>query len=395
VLVIVGADDVAAVTAALEEIKAALPARGAAVVYEELGRVFPDSPEHFGFRDGISTVAPRGRLSDGARHYLSRRYVDPGDPRALRFSKPGQALVWPGQFVFGYPRQAGGDPVAAGPIRDGGAAWLRNGSLLVFRRLRQDVPAFRRFVAAEASRLAGISGFGHITQPVLAAMLVGRWPNGTSLTIKPNAPARSPMNDRLRVNHFGYASATPPIGVSADRYIKTEEGFVAGGDAEMRAVPGARGDPDGVRCPKFAHVRKVNPRDLVTDLGPSTETLTLQVLRRGITFGTQYDGDGTGAGAADDGDRGLLFLCYQTSIADQFERMTIKWMNRPLGPEGDAGHDLLVGQSHGASGARAATLRSPDGDETTITADADWVIPTGGGYFLSPSLSTLRSLAGV
>ena len=44
--------------------------------------------------------------------------------------------------------------------------------------------------------------------------------------------------------------------------------------------------------------------------------------------------------ALDNGDRGLLCLCYQTSIKDQFEVLNTDWMNRRNGPEGDAGHAL-------------------------------------------------------
>ena len=38
-------------------------------------------------------------------------------------------------------------------------------------------------------------------------------------------------------------------------------------------------------CPHFAHIRKVNPRDSVTDLGKTGDTLLRMLLRRGITFG--------------------------------------------------------------------------------------------------------------
>lgn len=82
-------------------------------------------------------------------------------------------------------------------------------------------------------------------------------------------------------------------------------------------------DVSGHLCPRFAHVRKVNPRDLPTDQGGAFhQTLTFQVLRRGITWGDPFPRE---EGVADpaDGQRGLLFLCYQTSIRRQFEVLNV------------------------------------------------------------------------
>jgi len=76
----------------------------------------PGDVEHFGFRDGISQPGVRGRLSARPDHGLTRRYLDPSDPRAATFARPGQPLLWPGQFVFGYATELKDDPVTPGPI---------------------------------------------------------------------------------------------------------------------------------------------------------------------------------------------------------------------------------------------------------------------------------------
>jgi hypothetical protein len=67
-------------------------------------------------------------------------------------------------------------------------------------------------------------------------------------------------------------------------------------------------------------------------------------------------------------------------------------MNRQNGPQ-DGGHDLLVGQNHSVAAGREGRLRTPLG-EVSLKTMADWVIPTGGGYFFAPSISALRSLIG-
>lgn len=198
------------------------------------------------------------------------------------------------------------------------------------------------------------------------------------------------MDDRLQVNHFGYAADASLIRVCDDPHIMTEEAVVPADDEGLRPVTGAPADLSGHRCPKFAHVRKMNPRDLSTDQGSPRLTLASQVLRRGITFGPPFP-DNENAAASDQAERGLLFLAYQTSLGDQFEFLTEKWMNQAVGPDDSAGHDLLVGQEDAST--LVATLEEVDRPSVPISLEGGWVVPTGGGYFFSPSISTLHAMA--
>jgi deferrochelatase/peroxidase EfeB len=266
---------------------------------------------------------------------------------------------------------------------------MDNGSFLVFRRLRQDVAAFGSFLAAEVERIRDVPGFAGMTTDRFAALIVGRWPKGTALMRSATGDEPEPMGDRFAVNHFGFGDPARPIKVSSDPFAQIEEAFAA--TSELRTVAGAPADPSGAICPRLAHIRKVNPRDLPTDQGGADRTLTFQMLRRGITWGRQFPTE-RAEQEADDGQRGLLFLSYQTSITEQFETLNSAWMNRAAGPEGAAGHDLLLGQGTLATRERTGELRADEGRHT-IRTTARWVIPTGGGYFFAPSLSLLRRLA--
>jgi Dyp-type peroxidase family len=365
-----------------------------AILWEQRGAVLPGDVEHFGFRDGISQVGVRGRLSTSARHFLTRRWFDPADPRALQYARPGQPMVWPGQFVFGYRRGDPLDALSPGEIKHGAPVWTTDGSLLVLRRLRQDVAAFRDFVSGQAALLQRLPGFADMTADKVAAKLVGRGPNGSALARTPDRPSADESSDMLCINAFEYATEWAPSEVCSDAYVR-DEGLAAVPIGELRTTPGAPADSAGLRCPTFAHVRKVNPRGMNTDQANSPlSTRQFQMLRRGITWGSGY----STARAGDDGDRGLLFMSYQTSIANQFEKLTLAWMNLEDPPEGPSGQDLLVGQDNEKL-VRRAVLRSddpahPDAAEAIVTeTHQPWIVATGGEYLFAPSKSALQQFA--
>ncbi|MEQ1662019.1 MAG: Dyp-type peroxidase [Thiobacillus sp.] len=374
ILLIIGGDTAEAALKFAMSLRSAASMAGCSTMYEELGQNLPGEVEHFGFRDGISQVGVRGRLSSVADDFLTLRRLAPTDPLAKVLAKPGQPLVWPGQFVFGYPTHQPGSPLDPGPNSDGGAPWMKNGSYLVFRRLRQDIPAFRQFLQAQAGALSA-----QLHRPITAeeagALIVGRWPDGSPVSLAPFRPNASISDDEMMVNNFAYAQGTPAMTVSDSI-------------GEERDLAAQQDDALGQRCPFFAHVRKVNPRDLATDQGIAGRTLTFQMLRRGIPYGQPFSGPDP-----DGEDRGLLFLAYQTSFKRQFNVLNSLWVNNPSAPEmSDEGHDILVSQNSGKD--RFATLRDPTGTVmATIQAQERWVIPTGGGFFFTPSISFLKSLS--
>src|SRR5207244_4240537 len=108
--------------------------------------------------------------------------------------------------------------------------WMRHGSFLAFRRLRQDVAAFRRFVAAQAA--VATAQLGQPVNPAeLQAWIVGRWPDGTPLARSPAGPDPAVAADDMAVNFFGILEDEPAVTVLED--------------GVRRQVAGAPGDRTG------------------------------------------------------------------------------------------------------------------------------------------------------
>ncbi|MEM7523295.1 MAG: Dyp-type peroxidase, partial [Pseudomonadota bacterium] len=145
-------------------------------------------------------------------------------------------------------------------------------------------------------------------------------------------------------------------------------------------------DPDGDKCPMSSHVRRVNPRlyagvDPVT--GEEIHDDTPRIMRRSYSYGPRGD---------DDADRGLMFMCYNASIAEQFEVIQ-RWVGggnstRIL----SAQNDPLLGPPP-ERGTR--TFRYVDNDvvKRVDLGRAPFVGVEWGLYFFAPSIEATGELA--
>lgn len=366
-VVIVAADTPDDLAAAVRDVTTGAEKHGLTVLFTQRGSNLPGplaGHEHFGFKDGISQPGVRGRLTDPDLP-ITPRLLAPADPRHDLFARPGQPLLWPGQFLLGEPRQDPQDPLAPAAPSTAFPDWARRGSYLVCRRLAQDVAGFWEDIAVMAD------GVG--ADPVtLAARLVGRWPSGAPVPRTSHADDPVLAGDEFASNHFLFNDDTrPAVLAGVDGYP---------GDRSVAATA----DQFGVVCPHAAHIRKVNPRDGATDFGTPADTLLRLMLRRGIPYGPPLAGVTDPPAELVTADRGLIFVAVMASIEDQFEFVTRRWANSPAMPD-VGGPDPIIGQRDRYGDRRRTVLV----DGRPLEFARDHVIPTGGGYFFVPPISAV------
>ena len=303
-----------------------LMSQAAKVVASEAGRAIfnkhHDGLEHFGYVDGRSQ--PLMLLED----------VD---------AEAGNGGISDWDPTF---------PLSQVLVRDpAGASKNSFGSFFVFRKLEQNVAAFKK-AEEEIGSASGVNN-GELA----GATLVGRFEDGTPVLVQKTDGANEPIS-----NNFNYS-----------------------------------GDPDGRKCPIHAHIRKTNPRgESAVKFGiPEAEERSHIMARRGIPYGRRNS-------TVEPTDRpthkvGLLFMAYQSNLLNQFEFTQSTWANNPdfldqATPTSDGtGIDPVIGQG----GVSNLTHFAEWDNEASITKKIPFgghVRHKGGEYFFAPSKSMLRSL---
>jgi deferrochelatase/peroxidase EfeB len=215
---------------------------------------------------------------------------------------------------------------------------------------------FKRAVLETASRLG-------VDPSYVGAMVIGRFEDGTPLALQSAWGMHDPVP-----NDFNYSS-----------------------------------DLHGLKCPHFAHIRKVNPRGC--GLERPVDERRHFFPRRGQTYGLRWD-DPNDYRIDDKPENGvgLLFMAFNSDIGAQFvytQRMFANATPELAIPESPFGlADMLAGQ-----GRRPAIVEWPvswgGGDAEQVSLDAKRTAPCfdsfvsmrGGEYFFMPSLAFLETLS--
>ena len=295
----------------------------------------PNGPkEHFGFRDGIAQPHIAGMPSREDGHAI-----------------PGN-IIPTGEILLGYANAYGEMP--EGPTDANGQGFGRNGTFLVFRQLHQDVVGFWNYVARQAAN----KGYAPV---VLAAKMVGRWPDGTPLVESPTGPQPT---------------------------LQTHDRFVY---ARHHTHP----DPFGFHCPIGSHIRRTNPRDSLNDDPQKSVMLSNQhrIVRRGRSYGKPLVPNMDPAklmDTPDDGtERGLHFICLNAAIDRQFEFVQNLWANNPKFGGLYDDPDPLIGV---LDGERSTFTVQQEPLRCTYSDMPRFVQMRGGAYFFLPGIAAIRML---
>lgn len=291
-------------------------AHGVAAIYKQDCHVLTTEREPFGFRDSVSNPAVEGSGIPG--------------------SNPLEAPLKPGEFVLGYADEKGQMAPVPQPEVLG-----RNGAYIAYRKLYQDVAAFRRFLAQNSESAAG--------QEFLAAKMMGRWRSGAPLALCPAQDDPELGADPTRNNNFLYRDD----------------------------------DPQGYKTPLGSHIRRTNPRDQFESF---PDVRRHRLIRRGTVYGPALP-DGV---REDDGaDRGTLFLFIGADLSRQFEFVQSEWVNQGIfiGSPGET--DPIAGPNDGTG--RFTIPKRPI--RQRLSRLSRFVICRGGEYFFLPGLPALRWLA--
>jgi Dyp-type peroxidase family len=323
-MVLIAGQDADSVSQRVEELQQGLWQAGLHEVAPPLNaHRLDDDHEHFGYKDGMSQPGVLGVHEEGG---VGEGALQDGRWRPLQ----------PGEFLLGLPDEDGGPPVLPDPPELG-----QGGSYLVLRKLQQDVAEFRRLLSATARRLG-------VSDDTVAAKLMGRWRDGTPLTLRPEGPDPALAGDKRANNRFTFTS-----------------------------------DTDGFRCPVGAHIRRANPRGSL-GFGGLLERRH-RIIRRGMPYGPPLP-----EGAEDDHrDRGLVFACYQADIERQFEFIQAHWLGDGNAFALGTDRDPLIGDP----GDGSRRLRIEGQPPRFVDALQQTVRVRGGAYFLVPGISALCYLS--
>ncbi len=372
--------------------------------YQEANILFRDQDgaarfdkEHFGFSDGMGDPVFEGQFGHdpelGALRVIGRgRLVD-----AALAKNPKQRWepIETGEFLLGHVDESQELPEAPRP-----ASFMRNGTFMAYRKLHQNVRLFNDYVEGQANIYLRTMKLSDDRLPeaieTIKAKMVGRWSDGVPLMVAPTRTEWISFHAMWKAKEgeksYAYKTSSQyPNGYRHD-------------PAYQRAIVDFEyiNDPEGVRCPLGAHIRRSNTRDMLDPtpkgtkgklIGSSPLDKRRRILRRGMSYG-RYEA----SPASDRRESGIIFIALCASLFRQFEFMQQQWIN--FGMDFAAGNDScpIVGNRRAAD--RSMKVKhvipsDPGGDAPPfICSDLPQFVETrGGDYFFVPSLTSLRMIA--
>lgn len=317
---------------------------GAANTFES--QALDDRYVYFGYKDGIAQPHIQGI------DYLK-------DPDG------GQECTDPSAFMLGTGISA---PYAGPPLPTPQPLGL-HGCFGAFRLLLQDCEGYD----AQVARLADdpkFVAYSKITdqdlrRDAVKALMCGRWPNGTPLSVFPvQGDKKPPVLLDNELNDFLYVLP----------------------NGEPDGNPADNPDP-GSHCPMGSHIRRGNMRG-----SPFADTPAVyhRIMRRAAAYQIPYREDDRHSG-----ERGLMGFFMGTSFGDQFEFVQASWVNNRAGFDGMPDIADPVMGTNPADGTKfVETLGGGPRDAFTFQGMESFVHTRGSAYCFFPGMDGLAWIGG-
>jgi len=247
-------------------------------------------------------------------------------------------------------------------VPDAGEAEDSFGSYLVFRKLDQNVRGFKDAEGDngdDKKKLPDVlDKAGHLNDDLPGALMVGRFENSKPVVQSSTGHMSNPP---VVTNDFNYAN-----------------------------------DLQAIKCPFHAHTRLMNPRNGDTQAGDVSER---RITRRGIPYDDVHRFDDENITnltekMLDDNQPesgiGLLFMCYQNNIDNQFAILQEFWANAGnINGHDVNGNDSIISQ--GAPINKTFPKQWGKPEHTAPFNFGKFVTNKGGEYFFTPSISFLET----
>ncbi len=320
----------------------------------------PTPLEHFGFLDAIGDPVFEGQT--------------PAEITAAACVGQGKLLPdqsWAplatGEFLLGHPDESQEIPAAGMPLD-----FSRNGTFFAYRKLHQNIRAFREWIETTATSYARVMGVEQEEAcETLKAKMAGRWSDGVPLMAAGSYPDWREFQARR-------AAATTEQEQAAFARAMVDFTF--------------RSDGQGAKCPLNSHLRRSNTRDMLDPFLGSDDPKKLngsvlnnrrRILRRGLPYG--------GVENDDTSEHGIVMLAGCANLFRQFEFVQQQWMQ--YGLDFNSGNDTcpIIG-NHDADS--KFVIAGDDKRPPFICSGMPQFVETRGGeYFFVPSMTSLRMIA--
>ncbi|MEM7237944.1 MAG: hypothetical protein AAF501_08990, partial [Pseudomonadota bacterium] len=373
----------------------------------------PTPFEHFEMSDGIGDPVFEGQFDDAE---MDKKVKGRG-----KWMNPdrGWEPLATGEFLLGHPDESQELPPAARPPE-----FSTNGTFMAFRKLHENVESFFNYIAAQAKSYVEIKKRQGIELTVeeagieLKSKIVGRWPDGISLTQAGDFKTWMKVKeDRGIADGSDYDSWKSRV-----NYLKTEHA------SDFKYAQ----DMQGYDNPNSSHLRRMNTRDYLDPLNqmhpetyvdPKTGRKNPQVnkdattqlnkrrriLRRGLPYGdsrlyskaieeekAKVKDPKSGKllkKKTDKTDQGVAMMVICANLFRQFEFVQQQWIQ--YGLDFNSGNNTcpLVGDHE--KHRRFTVPADPEkaGCPFVMSGMPTFVEPRGGEYFFIPSLTALRMIA--